>query len=70
MQANNHPQPLWKEKAIERGKDKKKLNKRIKELSISRDNWKEKYTLQKQETDRFRHQIVKIKKKMNEIIQE
>ena len=70
MQPNNNLTIPWKTKAIQRGKMIKMLNKRIRELNNSRDNWKEKYTLQKQEADKLRKHVINIKKKMDEIIQE
>ena len=39
----------WKAKAKQRSKEKKALKKRIKELSISRDNFRSKYYALKEE---------------------
>lgn len=69
METNNDVTNSWKIKAITRGKRTKVLNKRIRELISSRDNWKEKYICQKQEADKLREQVLKIKKKMKELIQ-
>jgi hypothetical protein len=61
-------QGLWKEKAIERRLELKELNKRRKELNISREKWKAKYMAQKQLTDLLGKELGDIKKKLNEII--
>lgn len=58
----------WKERAIVRRAENKALKKRIKELTISRDGWKVKYTSVKQIKDLFENELKSIKKKLNEII--
>jgi molecular chaperone GrpE (heat shock protein) len=41
----------WKAKSINRGLEIKQLKKRIKELTQSRESWKEKYMRSKSRTD-------------------
>lgn len=58
----------WRQKALKRRSENKKLHKRINELKSSRGNWKQKYFTQKEKSDFFADHIEKIKKKLNEII--
>ena len=58
----------WKLKALKRGKEAKALNKRIRELTASRDLWKIKYTESKAQCDIWEGELIKIKKKLNEIL--
>jgi hypothetical protein len=58
----------WKLKALKRGKEAKALNKRIRELTASRDLWKSKYFESKTQSDIWESELVKIKKKLNEIL--
>jgi hypothetical protein len=58
----------WKKKSIKRGKEAKALNKRIRELVLSRDSWKEKYTEAKKHSIVWETELYKIKKKLNEIL--
>jgi outer membrane biogenesis lipoprotein LolB len=58
----------WKAKSIQRGRQFKALNKRIRELTLSRDNWKNKYLQYKQDSEELSAELLKIKKKLNEII--
>lgn len=58
----------WKEKALLRGKQFKLQNKKIREVTHSRDHWKEKYKNVKIEKDLLMFELLKIKKKLNEII--
>jgi hypothetical protein len=58
----------WKQKSIKRGKEAKSLNKRIRELIISRDLWKSKYIESKEQSDYWEAELIKIKKKLNEIL--
>lgn len=67
MPQDNNKNP-WKEKAITRREEKKVLNKRRKELMISRENWKNKYMEQKERADALHKEISDIKKKLSEII--
>jgi hypothetical protein len=54
----------WKSKAMEYAHDKKRLKKRIKELTISRDEWKEKSINHKTRADKLEADFNKIKKKL------
>ena len=57
----------WKVRALERRLENKALNKRIKELIESSDNWKTKSIAYKAEVDNLREKIDTIKKKINQI---
>lgn len=59
---------FWKERAISRRLENKELNKRRKELTRGRDNWKEKYMKQKNRADRLEHELGLIKKKLTVIL--
>lgn len=52
----------WKQKSIRRGKEAKALNKRIRELTVSRDLWKSKYTESKAQCIIWEAELMKIKK--------
>jgi hypothetical protein len=54
----------WKSKATQYACDKKRLKKRIKELTISRDDWKEKSTIHKARADKLEADFNMIKKKL------
>jgi len=58
----------WKSKATEYGRDKKHLRKRVKEITKSRDEWKEKAMRHKERADRLAEDLKKIKNKLNELI--
>jgi oligoribonuclease NrnB/cAMP/cGMP phosphodiesterase (DHH superfamily) len=58
----------WKQKSIKRGKEAKALNKRIRELVVSRDSWKNKYIESKKQCITWENELNKIKKKLNEIL--
>lgn len=57
----------WKSRAIENARDKKQLKKRIKELTKSRDEWKEKSIRHKERADHLAADIKKIKNRLNEL---
>ena len=57
----------WKERAIERRHENKALKKRIKELTLSRNNWRKKAISNKEEIDNLLSKLNAIKKKMNQI---
>jgi len=57
----------WKSKAIENAVDKKRLNKRIKELTKSRDEWKAKSIGHKARADKLASDLKKLKTKLNEL---
>ena len=58
----------WKQKSIKRGKEAKSLNKRIRELTTSRDSWKTKYTETRKQCIVWEGELMKIKNKLNEIL--
>ena len=58
----------WKSKAIDRSKETKQLKKKIKELTISRDDWKAKSISHKSRADKLASDLKKVKEKLNEII--
>lgn len=59
---------MWREKSISRRLEIKELKKRHKELSKSRDDWKAKHHSQKKRAEQYKHEIMLIKKKLNEIL--
>ncbi|MDR3227787.1 MAG: hypothetical protein LBT56_08990 [Prevotellaceae bacterium] len=59
----------WKQKAIQRSQENKRLNKRIKELTLSRDEWKGKAIQHKTSADKLATDLKKIKDRLNEIVQ-
>jgi len=58
----------WKATAIERRLENKKIKKKCKELTTSRDIWKKKATERKIELDQANKQIAEIKKNIQKII--
>ncbi len=58
----------WKAKSIQRSKDNKQLKKKIKELIISRDEWKVKSISHKLRADKLESDLKKVKDKLNGII--
>jgi len=58
----------WKAKSIQRSKDNKQLKKKIKELIISRDEWKVKSISHKLRADKLESELKKVKDKLNGII--
>jgi hypothetical protein len=59
---------LWRQKAVKRRAEIKELNKRKKELNISREKWKDKYIGQKHRADMLSKELNSIKKKLSELI--
>lgn len=57
----------WKEKAIARRLENKELNKRRKELVLSREKWKSKFMSQKKRADFYEGEVLAIKKKLSSI---
>jgi len=57
-----------KSKLTQRAKDNKQLKKKIKELTISRDEWKVKSISHKSRADKLAADLKKVKDKLNEII--
>jgi len=58
----------WKSKATEYALEKKFLKKRIKELTKSRNEWKDKSIRHKARADKFEFDIKKIKDKLIELV--
>ena len=58
----------WKAKSIQRSKDNKQLKKKIKELIISRDEWKVKSISHKLRADKLESDLKKVKDNLNGII--
>ncbi len=59
----------WKDIAINRRRENKKLKKRIKELIISRDHWKGKAIERKEDIAKNNRQVQLIKKIMQKIFE-
>jgi len=58
----------WKAKSMLKTKENKSLKKRIKELTDSRENWKCKAVMYKEQVDKLSADLKKIKNKLNEIM--
>jgi hypothetical protein len=58
----------WKSKATEYSLDRKRLKKRIKEVTVSRDQWKDKSMRHKVRADKLESDLKKLKSKLTEII--
>jgi F0F1-type ATP synthase assembly protein I len=58
----------WKGKATENALDKKRLKKKIKELTQSRDQWKVKSIAHKARADKLASDLKKLKTKLNELV--
>lgn len=58
----------WKQKALQRTAENKQLKKRIKELTHSRDVWKEKSIEHKSRADFFDESLKKTKKLIEAIV--
>jgi len=58
----------FKSKLTQRAKDNKQLKKKIKELTISRDEWKTKSISHKLRADKLAADLKKVKDKLNGII--
>ena len=54
----------WKLKAIKRRLENKELLKRVEELMLSRDNWKEKFKKERQRCSEVEYELRSLKKKM------
>lgn len=64
----NEQNDSWKQKAILRRLELKELEKRKKEIHVSREHWKGKYMEQKARADYLESELQGIKKKLTEII--
>ncbi len=58
----------WETRAKERRVENKRLKKKIKELTISRDEWKVKAMERKESIDEMKQKLVLVKKNMQQII--
>jgi len=58
----------WKSKCMENAREKKRLNKKIKELTLSRDQWKEKSIGHKARADKLEFDFKKLKNKLIEVV--
>jgi chromosome segregation ATPase len=58
----------WKSKATASSIEKKKVNKRVKEITKSRDQWKEKAIRHKARADKLESDLKKVKDKLIEIV--
>lgn len=58
----------WKVRAIERRIENKKLKKKCKELTISRDGWKEKAIKRKADVNVLNKQLSVVKKNIQKIV--
>lgn len=58
----------WKTRAIERRIENKKLKKKCKELTISRDGWKEKAIKRKADVNVLNKQLSVVKKNIQKIV--
>ncbi len=59
----------WKDRAIVRRYENKQLKKRIKELTLSRDTWREKAIERKEGITQLKRQVQLIKKNIQKIIE-
>ena len=59
----------WKKKSLQRSRENRQLKKRIKELTTSRDEWKEKSGYHKKRADGLERDLKKIRYKLNGIIE-
>ncbi len=58
----------WKSRSVKRNAENKELKKRIKELKASRNNWKEKYMLKRDQFMKVDKEISSIKKTIEKIV--
>jgi hypothetical protein len=58
----------WKSKCMENAREKKRLNKKIKEITISRDQWKTKSLHHKSRADKLESDLKKLKNKLTEMV--
>ncbi|MFH0866506.1 MAG: hypothetical protein V1904_09930, partial [Bacteroidota bacterium] len=67
METNYNAQ-FWKAKAAAKAAIIKSLGKRIKELITSRDKWKNKYLAERKDCEKYKKELVSIKKKIERIV--
>ncbi len=58
----------WETRAKDRRAENKRLQKKIKELTLSRNGWKEKATQRKDNLDEMAKKIAVVKKNLQEIM--
>lgn len=58
----------WKSRSVLRNAENKELKKRIKELKVSRDKWKQKYMNKKTQLEKAENEIKLIKKTIEKIV--
>lgn len=58
----------WKSRSVRRNAENKELKKRIKELRLSRDKWKQKYMNKKTQLEKTEKEIRSIKKTIEKIM--
>jgi hypothetical protein len=59
---------LWKAKAAQKSVIIKSLGKRIKELIVSRNMWKDKYLAEQEKCEIYKKELAAIKKKIERIL--
>jgi hypothetical protein len=59
----------WEARAKERRLENKRLKKKIKELIISRDDWKDKATKRKESYDEMKQKLAHVKKNLQQIME-
>jgi len=67
MGTNNNAK-FWKAKAAEKSVIIKSSGKRNKELTLSRNMWKDKYLAEQKKCELYRKELVAIKKKIERIL--
>lgn len=60
----------WKQKAIQRSQEIKRLKKTIKELKIARDNWKQKSIAHKSRADMLADNLKKVKESLSKTLEQ
>lgn len=68
QEKNNMEVSEFKSKLTQRAQENKRLKKKIKELTISRDEWKSKSISHKSRADKLAADLKKLKDKLNEIV--
>ena len=68
MKTTDYNAIYWKSRSVNRNAENKELKKKIKELTNSRNSWKEKYKAKKSLSERLEKEIEFIKKKIEKIL--
>ncbi len=58
----------WKSRSVKRNAENKELKKRIEEIKASRNNWKNKYMLKRDQLKKIEKEISSIKKTIEKIV--